>query len=33
MSHLCYQLRIEPVYDNQVYRVLEIDSNCTFGTV
>lgn len=31
MPHLCYQLKIAPVYDNRVYRVIEIDGNRTFA--
>ena len=31
LLHLCYQLKITPVYDNLVYRVIEIYGNCTFA--
>lgn len=31
MPHLCYQLKIVPAYEKQVYRVLEIDGNRTFA--
>lgn len=31
MPHLCYQLKIEPANDNQVYRVIKIDGSRTFA--
>lgn len=31
MPYLCYQLKIEPTYDNRIYRVIEIDGNRTFA--
>lgn len=31
MPHLCYQLKIVSAFDNQIYRVLEIDGSRTFA--
>lgn len=31
MSNLRYQLKIEPVYNKQVYRIIEMDGSQTFA--